>query len=216
MVYNSVKVIESKACEGVKFVIKRMVKRRMFALDEALAPGREKIRALNEEFQPLDKERKLLLEAADALVKPERDKLVAAGATPEEAERQVPRGKIDFPDDKLQRWVELLNRIRAIDSQELGPAMMRFCLVRIENLEITYPDSNGQEVTCAATLDLLIEHGPDELYDEIFAAISSECGLLPAEVENLSSPSTSAAAVDGKPASAESAAKPETTSILAA
>ena len=174
----SIKTIESKSFSGVRFVIKRMTKRRSDALDEAQAPFRERLKPLYEEFTPLDKERVEMKEA--------------------------------FPADKLQRWSELLAQIARIDSGEMAPVAARFCLVRIEDLEITYPVTDGADVTEPATLDLIMANGPDALYQEIVHEIKRECGLLPEEVENLNWPSTSAAAVDGKPESADPAGRPDT------
>ena len=180
----STKSIASKAFPGVRFVIKRMTKRRADALDDAQTPFRERLRPLYEEFTPLDKER---LELKGAL-----------------------------PAERLQRWAELLGQIAKIDQNEMAPVAARLCLVRVEDLEITYPGPDGSDVTAPATLDLIQEHGPDDLYQEILHEIKRECGLLPEEVENLDSPSTSAAAVDGKPESAEPAGTPETITPSAA
>jgi hypothetical protein len=179
----STKTIESKSFPGVRFVIKRMTKRRADALDDAQAPFRERLRPLYEEFTPLDKERVELKGA--------------------------------FPADKAQRWSELLREIGKIDSNEMTPVAARFCLVRIEDLEITYPGADGADVTEPATLDLVMANGPDALYQEIVHEIKRECGLLPEEVENLNLPSTSAAAVDGKPESADPVEKPETITVSA-
>ena len=180
----STKTIESRAFPGVRFVIKRMTKRRADALDDAQAPFRERLGPLYEEFGPLDNERLELKEA--------------------------------FPADKLKRWAELLGQIAKIDQNEMAPVAARFCLVRIEDLEITYPGADGGDVTAPATLELIRENGPDKLYQEILHEIKRECGLLPKEAENLDSPSTSAAAVDGKPDSADPAATPETITPSAA
>jgi hypothetical protein len=182
-VHVSTRTLESKSLPGVRFVIRRMTKRRADALDEAQAPFRERLRPLYEEFTPLDKER---VEAKDA-----------------------------FPADKLKRWSELLGEIARIDQNEMAPVAARFCLVRIEDLEITYPGADGGDVTESATLELIQEHGPDALYQEILHEIKRECGLLPEEAENLPSPSTSAAAVVGKPENAEPAGTPPTILVSA-
>ena len=97
----------------------------------------------------------------------------------------------------------------------MAPVAARFCLVRIEDLEITYPGADGGDVTESATLELIQEHGPDALYQEILHEIKRECGLLPEEAENLPSPSTSAAAVVGKPENAEPAGTPPTILVSA-
>jgi len=184
MTHISTRTVESQALPGVRFVLRRMTKRRADQLDERQAIFREKLRPLYEEFTPLDRER------AEA--------------------------KEDFPRDKLSRWSELLAQIARIDQNEMAPVAARTCLVRIEDLEITYPDADGNDRTEPATLDLVLEHGPDELYREILHEIKRECGLLPEEAENLPYPSTSAAAVDGSPGSAALAARPETITPAAA
>ncbi len=183
--HNSTKTIESKVLPGVRFVIRKMTKRRADALGELQATFRERLRALYEEYMPLDKERT--------------------------------EAKENFPAEKLKRWAELLGQVTKIEQNEMSPVAMRFCLVRIEDLEITYPGTDGGDVTGPATLDLIMEHGAgpegneDGLYQEILHEIHRECGLLPEEAENLDSPSTSAAAVDGKPVNAESAEAQATT-----
>jgi hypothetical protein len=134
--------------------------------------------------------------------------------TPLDTERV--EAKEAFPPDKLKRWAELLGQISKIDQDEMAPVAARFCLVRIEDLEITYPDPEGNDRTEPATLDLLMEHGPDDLYREILHEIKRECGLLPEEAANLKSPSTSAVAVDGSPDSAAPAGTPAATIPLAA
>lgn len=189
----STRTIESKAVPGVRFVIRKMTKRRADALNELQSTSRDQLRVIYEEFTPLDKER------------------ASAGDS--------------FPAEKLKRWEELLKQITRIDENEMSPVAMRFCLVRIENLDITYPSPppqapedgpGGVDITEAATLELVTAHGPDELYYEMLHAIKRECGLLPEEAENLSSPSTSAAAVDGNPVNAENVEKQETTILSAA
>src|SRR5581483_2279429 len=105
MNHVSTRTIESKECPGVRFVIRKMTKRRKDALDELQAPFHEKLKPLYEEYIPLNKER-------------------------EEA-------KENFSVEKLKRWSELLGQIAKIDANELTPIVARYCLVRIENLEIT-------------------------------------------------------------------------------
>jgi hypothetical protein len=184
MTHVSTKTIESQSLPGVRFVIRKMTKRRADALAEKQVGFREKLRPLYEEFTPLDTER---VDAKDA-----------------------------FPADKLKRWADLLGQISRIDQNEMAPVAARFCLVRIEDLEITFPDAEGDDCTAPASLDLVMEHGPDELYREILHEIKRECGLLPEEAEDLKSPSTLAAAVDGSPDSAAPAGTPAAITPLAA
>lgn len=210
MNHVSVKTIESQKYPGVRFVLKRMNRRRVDALDELQAPIRERLKPLYEEYGPLDKEFTTAKDAALALVKPRRDKLIDGGMNPKYAAAQVPIGKIDFAEEKFMRRIELRAQIDKIDVNELAPSAVRYCLVRIEGLDITYPDAEGIDVIAPASLDLIMQHGPDELYAEILHEVIRECGLLPDEVENLESPSTSAAAVDGSSANAGLVETPET------
>jgi hypothetical protein len=212
----SSKTIESKSFPGVRFVLKKMTKRRAETLEDQLSHFRERLRPLYEEFTPLDTERRDAISAAIALVQPERDQAISNGSTEEEAALKVPVGKVEFPEDKLKRWVELWAQINKINDNEMEPVSARFCLLRIEDLDITYPGPDGQDATSPATLDLIMEHGPDELYQEIMLAVKRECGLLPEEAENLGSASTSAAAVDTKPVSADLVEKQEMTLVSAA
>jgi len=204
MNHISTKTIESKVCQGASFTIKKMTVRRKQALDDKQAPFGERLRPLREELAPLNREYSQAWEAAKAAIKPERDKLAAEGITKEEAEKRAPVGKVDFPDERFQRWSELTEKIRRIDRDEMTPAAVRFCLVKIEGLEI-----DG----IPATLESLLENGPDEFYDELAQAVARELGLLPEEATNLGSLSTSAAAVDGNP-TASSAAPVETPATI--
>lgn len=182
MNYLSTKTIQSQAeeCSGVSFTIKRISVHRSHAVEDIKEPFNAKLRPLREEFQPLHEARKQALES-----------------------------KSELPAEKLSRWAELLNQMTRIDREEMTPAVLRYCLVKIEGLDI-----DGQP----ATLDLIRENGPDALYNEIATAVARELGLLPEEVDELKLPSTSAAVVDGNPTtiSAAPAGKQETTSPAAA
>src|SRR4051794_26616994 len=115
MIHDSTRTIESKEFPGVRFVIRKMTKRRADALNDLQDASREKLQPLYEELIPLEKERK------------------AAGE--------------GFPADKEKRWAELLDQIGRIDQYEMAPVALKFCLVRIEDLEISYPTAEGKSVT---------------------------------------------------------------------
>jgi hypothetical protein len=211
MEYSSQIRIESKKCAGVAFTLRKMMWKRRQALRDKQREAREKLRQVQEQRAPLSKEYVTATKAAEALVKLEREKLIAAGATAEAAAKQVPLGAIDFDESKLDKLMELAGEATRIDQEELTPVAVAFVLVGIEGLTYTDPDLGDTPVP--ATLDLLIQRGPDELYYEIAHAVAGELGLLPNEVSNLESPSTSAAAVDGSetPGSAAFAGKLVTT-----
>lgn len=81
------------------------------------------------------------------------------------------------------------DRIELVNDSEVNPAYFDACFVSVEGIEI-----NGKNPDAAT----LRKSGPRELYREILAAIMTEAGLTPEQRENLKSPSTSGAVVDGK------------------
>ena len=222
MNYVSTKTFESKTQSGARFVIKKMNDRRRRALEELQAPHTEFLRPLFEEYRPLSEEYLAAFSAAKSVGAAERKAAIAGGATEEEALAQFPIGKIEFAEDKFQRWAELKTEIREVERDGLEMAAMRFVVVRIDGFEI-----DGE----AAGLEELLADGPDDFREEILLEVKRELGLLPDEQENLSLPSTSAAAVDGKsaigsaapveklvtiiPAAAESTTDPESASAAA-
>lgn len=215
MLHSSIKRFDSAKCPGVKFVLRKMTRRRVDDLDSLLSEPRARLRGIFAEFNLLDKERTEAVKTAEAEAAPERQRLISEGATKAEAEKSVPL-KLDFPDEKFAKWAELYNQIQRIERQEIKPAVAQFCLARIEGLEVEYVKEDGTDATAPATVELISRYGPDELYDEIVAASEKECGLSQEESENLNSPSTSAALVDGKQGNAEPVEKPEMTLVSAA
>jgi hypothetical protein len=88
-------------------------------------------------------------------------------------------------DELLGLKAELENIQRAL----IHPAYVQ-AAVKGFNAELTY---EGQ----VATADLLCEYGPDDLFSEVVRAVHRNGYLSQEQVENLSSPTTSVAAVDG-------------------
>jgi len=84
------------------------------------------------------------------------------------------------------------DRIELINEAEVNPAYFRAGFVAVEGLEIDgrVPDA-----------EMLMQSGPPELYREILAEIFKHAGLTAEERENLRSPSTSGAEVDGQTSS---------------
>lgn len=188
MKYSSYITVESKVCAGVSFTYRKMTVRRRDALEEMQAPVRARMKKIQDEMAPLSKRYREAVDQAKATVKPERERLMAEGKSREEAEQLVALPALGMPDEDLRNLLELSAAITKIDRKELTPAAVEFALVSIAGLEID---------DAAATLEMLLECGPDELYREIAEAVAHELGLLPEERENLQSPSTSGAAVDG-------------------
>jgi len=191
---------------GVVFVLRRMNERRREALEDQQAGAQAQLRPLFEEFTPLNRDYLEAMRKARAEGAAERRAAIAAGASETEALERFPMGSVDFPDDKLRRWAELSAAIRRIEKRELEPAAMRVVVVSIEGLEI-----DGQP----AGIEELLEDGPDQLRGEIAREVKRELGLLAEEAENLSSPSTSAAAVDGAGSSGSAAAAGSSATISA-
>lgn len=218
MNYSSAHRIASKTCPGVAFVLKRTktsVRRRQ-AIEDIKAPFLDRMRPLREALEPLDAEYRVAIEAAELVGKADRDELIAKGATVKEARQQVPRGTIEFADEKFREWSRLSQEIGRIDRDEMTPAVVCAMLSRIEGLEVEDPARPGEDppVTIPGTIDLVFEHGPDELYEEIAVEVARELGLIAEEKSNLSSPFTSPAAVEGTGTlgSADLAGMPATTS----
>jgi hypothetical protein len=200
MNYISTKTIESKVEPGVRFVLRRMNERRRQRLNEQQAPAAEKLRPLFDEYLPLNREYGEAIRKSREVRVAERKAAIDGGATTREALTAFPPGPVEFADEKLKRWAELQGEIRKIEAAEQEVTALRYVVSRIEDLEI-----DG----AAAGLDELLEDGPDGLREEILREVKRELGLLPEEVENLSSPSTSPAAVDG--AKTTGAAEPAAT-----
>jgi hypothetical protein len=186
--YSDTIQIESKVCPGVTFVVRKMTVARRERLEELQEGTLQSMKELQTKIEPLAKEF--------------RERAAAA--------KQEGAAPMEFPASKLSEIVDLHARIKRIDRLQMSPILVKFGLESIEGLEY-----RGVRETEAipATLELLIDRGPDDLYDEIAAAVRHELGLEPPEAENLSSPSTSAGAVDGSgtAGNAMSAGKPGTT-----
>lgn len=110
-------------------------------------------------------------------------------------EAQLPKETLAAADALMAVRSEVENVQRAL----IYPAFVK-AGVKNFNSELTY---EGQP----ATAELLCEHGPDDLFLEVVAAINRNGYLTTEQVENLEQPCTSPAAVDGTTSStnAESA-----------
>lgn len=191
MNYVSTKTVESKTHEGVRFVLRRMTERRRQALHEMQADAAGRMKPLMVEFLPLDREYGEALKASREAGAAARKTAVEGGATEEEALDQIPNPPLDFADEKFRRWAELRAAIRKIEREEMEPAAIRFVVRVVEGYEL-----DGAAVSDGAGL-VETDGVADELLLEVSVAVQRELGLLPAEIENLSSRSTSAAAAGG-------------------
>lgn len=102
----------------------------------------------------------------------------------------------DLSAEERKRLAGFVERLALIQDAELNAAYYEAAFEAAEGITV-----DGKAPDAA----LLRDRGPGELYREIVAAVLREAGLSAEEKANLESPSTSAAAVDGK-TSATSAA----------
>lgn len=197
MNYTSTKRIQSESCAGASFVIKKMTVRRRAALQEKQRPFLDQLRDLHEE-------RALLAEAYDEALAVAR--------------KADPPIKAAFPAAKLKRLVELTRQVQDVDVMQMTPEAVRFCLIAISGLMIEDPKHLGADPPAMvdATLDLVLEHGPDEFYEEIAGAVAQELGLLAEEKQNLPSASTLAVVGAGNDGNAAPAGTLDSTTIEAA
>lgn len=205
MNYSSTHTIASTVCPGVSFTLKKATRARRQAVDDLRAPFYDRLKPLQDELEPLDAAYRAAYTAARLVGKDEREALIADGAMAKEALEKFPYGPIDLPDDQFRRWADLSAQISKLDHQEITPLVLLYMVTKIEGIEfeelpmIPIPGREENPPTRAGILlGIIREGGPDELYDEIVKAVRRGLGLDGEEKENLSSPSTSATAVDGK------------------
>ena len=91
--------------------------------------------------------------------------------------------------DNEVKLAGLLNQVESIRGNTIDPLYVRWGVKSIEGLQI-----DGQD----ATVDLLIEEGPPELYQEILSRVKKEAGLSDEEKGESVPPTTSNAATDGR------------------
>jgi hypothetical protein len=179
MKLSSTKRIESQEIPGVAFTVKRISAKRRDDLDELTAPVAEKMEG-REEYADLSRERVAAKEAGEV-----------------------------FPTEKELRWLTLNMQAGRLYSREALPAIVRYCLVSIEGLDI-----DGKPATADALSECSEE--ADRLYSEIVREIEKERGLTAPETKNSDSLSTSAAPEGGKTDPAVSVESAETITASAA
>jgi len=175
--------VDSKILPGVTFTLRRLSFNRRTAFHLALANYSAKLRDIRRERKPLDAEYQAAAEKAKAATEPEVQKLVDAGTPRVEAEKKVPIGKIDFPDERFEQWAALMDAEQKLDRAEMTPALIRTCFVGIEGF--------SQDGRVPATADELLEDAPPELVEEIAKASDWVMGLPADQQGNLRWPGTS-------------------------
>lgn len=175
---------------SVSFVLRRMTRGRRVQFDLAMAPLLMKDRDLREEGELLEEE-----------LKPHREKAKSSPCTcgHPEIEHDTPwwTCKVEgcacriptFP-RKLQRKLDdLYGRQFKLNQTEFKPALIRWGLLEVRGLDI-----DGSP----ATVESLIDAGPETLVDEISEAIQAVMAMSDYERKNSDSPITSGAQEDGR------------------
>jgi hypothetical protein len=163
-------VIESVTCPGVTVTLKKLSKGRKDKLEMRMADANSKRFELARRFASI-------VPAADS-----DDSLEETGAV----EKLI--AKLD--QEQALEFAELNRETAVMEDTVIIPAYLRTFINKIEGLEI-----DGQ----AATVDLLLEDGPEELVDELYGGIVKLLTVSKDEAKNSESPSTSVAVEGGSP-----------------
>lgn len=185
--YSSTRRVESRLYPGVSYTLKRMSDARRQELLRAIAPAKEKEREFARRFRELDAKR---VPAKNEDGTPKMN---------EETGEQIR----EFTDKEIeQEMMYLLDDLTAFKQSEVYPAYIRWGLSKIEGLEI-----DDQP----ATVETLLELGPDDLVEEILAEIQGRSELSGDEEKNFASPSTGSgeATAQVNPSNATTAERPE-------
>ena len=83
---------------------------------------------------------------------------------------------------------EFSRKMDQIRNDKIDPELVRRCLIAVLGVEV-----DGQPLSAAD-----VRMGPPEVYEAVVREVRKSLGLTPAEVQNLESPSTSGAPVDGQ------------------
>lgn len=174
MDFSATYKLESNVFPGVIVTLSRIGPRKRATLELKLAEPRAKERELSVR---LESQSAKLTAILDRTVK---DK---TGAPDESA----------LSDEAIALGSELLGieaDLRDLRQSSILPEYLKAAVKGFSGEELTY---DGEP----ASVELLCEHGPDELFREIVAAVNANGYLSPKATENLSAPTTSPAAVDG-------------------
>lgn len=165
--YSSTRVFESRLYPGVKVKLNKMSDSRRQELLRALAPTKEKAREFARKFHELDSKR-VPANNEDGTPKMDTD----TGAQIRE-----------FPDKALaEEMTYFLDDLLAFKQSEVYPVYIRWGLASIEGLEI---DDKP------ATVESLLDLGPDDLVEEILREIEGRSELTADADRNLDLPTTS-------------------------
>lgn len=94
----------------------------------------------------------------------------------------------DLEPRELFELEKLTRRMDQIRVDKIDPVLVKRCLAEIGGVMV-----NGEPLKAAD-----VRKGPAEVYSAVVREVRKHLGLTPAEVENLESPSTSGAPVDGQ------------------
>jgi hypothetical protein len=184
MKFSPTYVLESKACPGVTVTLRRMGPKLRAETELAISAARVKCREAAQIAEKLSVRLQQLLDETPGF----REKVAALpeekrGALPAEVLAMVPEEAWDVSTRKAEAEAQAT----AVERAEINPAFVLAAVKAIDGME-------SDEPFTAATL---CEFGPEELFDEVVAAITDNSYLLRGKAENLSSPTTSGAQVDG-------------------
>lgn len=175
MDFKSSYILESQSFPGVHITLRRIGPRRRAEIELSLAQARAKVRELMMRHESV---RQKLLAAIEKSPKDAEGKPIEAEISAEAVgmslELQALAAEADF-----------------VKRAEIDPVWVRAAVKSFAGEPLTY---EGQP----ATAELLIEHGPDELFAEVTKAIESNAYLGAEREQNLSSPSTSPGPTDGR------------------
>lgn len=189
MMFSSLTKVTLSSAEGVTAFLRKPIARRRFELDQQLAGPIARRAELAQGFE----------QASKQMTKHQQD-LKAEGL------REQEQVKIQAELSHLVReQLQALNELAALDEQEFKPAYLRHMVLKLDGAK----DEDGHPVT----VEFIIQNGPQEVIDELYAAVKKELGLTVDEQGESQPPSTSTAPEGGETSgtTATDAGKPVTT-----
>lgn len=176
MDFASTYTLESEAFPGVVVTLKRMGPKRRAEVELSISAARAKQRDLSVRHQST---REKLIAAVAASPKDEDGKPIEAKLLPEAIALAI----------MLQ---DLAHEASALERSQIHPAFVKAAFKAFGGSEsLTYEGK-------PATAEMVCECGPDELFDELVAAVNGNGYIAQESAANLSSPSTSAGPEGGE------------------